>query len=159
AFEVELDALLTKGKARLLSDANVVTVDGRPAEIFAGETVPVVISSLQSPGSSGGTLQTVQLEKVDVGVKLKIIPRITGDGFVTAAVEPEVSRIISFVGPNNDLPETSTRRANTLVRVHDGEKIYLGGLLSDERRTTTKVVPGLGQIPLLGRLFRWQHED
>ncbi len=154
AFEIALEALLTDGNARLLTNSKVVTVDGVAAEIFAGETVPVVITSLQQPGGAGGVLQTIQLEKIDVGVRLNILPRISEGGMITTLVEPEVSRILQFVGPDDDLPQTSTRRARTLVRVKDGEKIYLGGLLSEEDRETVKKVPLLGDLPLLGQLFR-----
>jgi len=83
---------------------------------------------------------------------------VTGEGFVTVLVEPEVSRIVAFVGPDDDLPQTSSRRARTLVRVRDGEKIYLGGLLLEEERRAEKKVPLLGDIPLLGYLFR-HHRD
>jgi general secretion pathway protein D len=159
AFEVALDALLSGGRARLLANSRLVTLDGRAAEIFAGETVPVVITSLQSPGGGGGVLQSVQLEKIDVGVKLRIVPRISGDGTITTLVEPEVSRIVGFVGPDSDLPQTSTRRARTLVRVKAGQKIYLGGLLSEEKRRTEKRVPLLGSIPFVGFLFRHYRED
>lgn len=159
AFETTLDALITEGSARMLSNSKVVTVDGAPAEIFAGETVPVVITSLQSPGAAGGVFQTVQLEKIDVGVRLNITPRVGGDGLITTLVEPEVSRIVAFVGPDDDLPQTSTRRARTLVRVKDGQKIYLGGLLSEETRKTVKKVPLLGSIPLLGYLFQHHRNE
>lgn len=159
AFEISIDALITDGHARLLSNSTLVTLDNEPAEIFAGETVPVVITSLQSPGQAGGTFQTVQLEKIDVGVKLGITPRISGDGLITVLVQPEVSRIVAFVGPDDDLPQTSTRRARTLVRVRDGETIYIGGLLTEETRRSVKKVPILGQIPILGYLFQHNRED
>jgi type II secretory pathway component GspD/PulD (secretin) len=158
-FEVAIDALVTDGHARLLSNTKVVTVDGQPAEIFAGETVPVVITSLTSAAQAGGVLQTVQLEKIDVGVRLNITPRVTDDGYITTLVEPEVSRIIAFVGPDDDLPQTSTRRARSLVRVKDGERIYLGGLLTEETRKTVKKVPLLGHIPILGHLFQHRREE
>ena len=153
-WELSVEALLTEGHAKLLANSKIVTLDGEAAEIFAGQTVPVVITSLQSPGSSGGTLQTVQLEKIDVGVRLNITPTIGEDGLITTLVEPEVSSIIDFVGPDNDLPQTSTRRARSLVRVRDGEKIYMGGLLSEEKRNTVRKVPLLGDLPLLGRIFQ-----
>jgi type II secretory pathway component GspD/PulD (secretin) len=159
AFEVTLDALITDGTARLLSNSKVVTLNGRAAEIFAGETVPVVITSLQSGGGAGGVLQSIQLEKIDVGVKLKITPYIGDGAYVTAVVEPEVSRITRFIGPDSDLPQTSTRRAKSLVRVRDGEKIYLGGLLAEEKKRTVKKVPLLGDIPLLGYFFRHYRDD
>jgi type II secretory pathway component GspD/PulD (secretin) len=158
-FELAIDELITEGHARMLSNTKVVTVDGESAEIFAGETVPVVITSLSSPGASGGTLQTIQLEKIDVGVRLNITPRVTSDGMVTTLVEPEVSRILRFVGPDEDLPQTSTRRASTSVRVRDGQTIFLGGLLSEEVRRTVKKVPLLGDIPLLGALFRHTSDE
>lgn len=159
AFQIAIDALLTNGDARLLSNASVTTTDGKPAEIFAGDTVPVIISSLASPGSAGGVLQTVQLEYIDVGVKLNITPRVANDGTITTLVVPEVSRITGWVGTADDLPQTSTRKVSTLVRVKDGEKIYLGGLLLDEKRTTVKKVPVLGSIPLLGYLFQHRKQE
>jgi type II secretory pathway component GspD/PulD (secretin) len=158
-FDLAIDALITDGHARLLSNVKIATLDGSPAEIFAGETVPVVITSLQSPGSAGGTMQSIQLEKIDVGVKLNITPRVTEDGFITALVEPEVSRILKYVGPDEDLPQTSTRRAEATVRVRDGETIYLGGLLSEETHGTYKKVPLLGNLPLLGALFRYSKDE
>jgi type II secretory pathway component GspD/PulD (secretin) len=159
AYEVAIDALITDGSARLLANSKVVTLDGQPAEIFAGETVPVVITSLQSPGGGGGVFQTVQLEKIDVGVRLNITPRIGLDNLITTLVEPEVSRIVAFVGPDNDLPQTTSRRAKTLVRVRNGQKIYLGGLLTEEKRSTVKSVPLLGQLPIVGALFRHHREE
>jgi general secretion pathway protein D len=151
-LEVAIDALLSDGDAKMLANAKIVTLDGVPAEIFAGETVPVIISSLQS-SAAAGAFQTVALDKIDVGVRLNITPRATDSGHITTLVEPEISRILRFVGPDEDLPQTSTRRAKSLVRVRDGQKIFLGGLLSEEERSTVKKVPFLGQIPFLGRLF------
>lgn len=159
AWAVTVEALITDGNARVLANSRVVTVDNEPAEIFAGETVPVVITSLASPGDAGGTLQTVQLEKIDVGVRLNITPRIGEGDLITTLVEPEVSRILGYVGPDGDLPQTSTRRARTLVRVIDGQKIYLGGLMVEEKRSTVHKVPLLGDLPLLGALFRHTSED
>ena len=71
----------------------------------------------------------------------------------------EESRIIGFVGPDDDLPQTSTRRATALVRVKDGQKIYLGGLLNEETRKTVKKVPILGHLPILGYLFQHTRKD
>lgn len=158
AVQVALDLLITEGNARLLANSKITTMDNQPAEIFIGQTVPVVITSLQS-GQSGGTFQSVQLEKIDVGVKLSILPRISSEGFITSVVTPEVSTIVGFVGPEDDLPQTSTRRATSVVRVRDGQKFYLGGLLNEEKRETVKKVPILGDIPLIKYLFRHYRVD
>ncbi len=154
AFEITLDALISDGSAKLLANSKITTMDNQPAEIFIGQTVPVVITSLQSQGVQGGAFQSVQLEKIDVGVKLNITPRISEDGFITSLVSPEVSTIVAFVGPNNDLPQTSTRRATSVVRVRDGQKFFLGGLLNEETKEAVKKVPILGDIPIIGYLFR-----
>ena len=154
AFEVAIDLLIKDGSARQISNTKIVTLDGEPAEIFAGETVPVVLSSLTSPEQAGGVLQTLTLEKIDVGVKLNITPRIGSDGYITTLVEPEVSRIVAFIGPYEDLPQTATRRARSFVRVKGGQKIFMGGLLAEETRKSVKKVPILGSIPLLGYLFQ-----
>jgi type II secretory pathway component GspD/PulD (secretin) len=153
AVEVAVDLLLTEGDARLLANSKITTMDNQAAEIFIGQTVPVVITSLQS-GQAGGTFQSVQLDYIDVGVKLNILPRISGEGYITSVVTPEVSTIVGFVGPDNDLPQTSTRRATSVVRVRNGQKFYLGGLLNEEDRETIKKVPILGDIPLIRYLFR-----
>jgi type II secretory pathway component GspD/PulD (secretin) len=158
-FNLAIEALISDGHAKLLSNAKVVTINGETAEIFAGETVPVVITSLQSGGGGAGVMQSVQLEKIDVGVRLNITPRVSGDGFITTLVEPEVSRILRFVGPDEDLPQTSTRRALSNVRVRDGQTIYLGGLISEEIRHDVKKLPLLGDIPLLGRLFSYTRNE
>jgi type II secretory pathway component GspD/PulD (secretin) len=158
AWEAAVEALLTNGHGKLLANSKIVTLDGEAAEIFAGQTVPVVITSLQGQ-SGGGALQTVQLEKIDVGVRLNITPRVGDDGLITTLVKPEVSSIVGFVGPDNDLPQTATRRASSLVRVRDGEKIYMGGLLSEETHKTVKRVPLLGSIPLIGVLFQHTRDD
>ncbi len=159
SFKVAIDLLITDGMARQLSNSKIVTLDGEPAEIFAGDTVPVVLSSLTSPEQAGGVLQTLTLEKIDVGIKLNITPRVGQEGLITTLVEPEVSRITAYVGPNNDLPQTATRRARSLVRVKDGEKIYMGGLLAEDRVKTVKKVPILGSIPLLGYLFQHKKDE
>ncbi len=159
SLELAVDALITKGAGRLLSNTKVVTLNGAPAEIFAGETVPVVVTSLQAPGGAGGVLQTVQLQKIDVGVRLNITPRIGANNYITTIVEPEISRIMGFVGPDDDLPQTSTRRAKTVVRVKSGRTIYLGGLITEEKRQTIKKLPILGDIPLLGYFFQHRRDD
>jgi type II secretory pathway component GspD/PulD (secretin) len=153
AVEVALDLLLRDGNARLLANSKITTLDNQPAEIFIGQTVPVVISTAEQAGG-GGLFGSVRLDYIDVGVKLNILPRISGEGFITSTVTPEVSTIVGFVGPNGDLPQTSTRRATAVVRVQDGQKFYLGGLLNEENKETVSKVPILGDIPIVQYLFR-----
>jgi type II secretory pathway component GspD/PulD (secretin) len=153
AVEVAVDLLMRDGNARLLANSKITTLDNQPAEIFIGQTVPVVISTAEQTGG-GGLFGSVRLDYIDVGVKLSIVPRVSAEGFITSTVSPEVSTIVGFVGPNGDLPQTSTRRANAVVRVRNGQRFYLGGLLNEEDRETVEKVPILGDIPIIQYLFR-----
>ena len=161
-FQVTLDLLITEGHGKILANSKITTMENKPAEIFIGTRTPVIISTLQS-GSTGGTFQSVQLEYIDTGVKLNITPRIADDGSITVVTAPNVSNIVAFRGAD-ELPVTSERTADTTVRVKDGQTFYLGGLLLEAERETIMKVPLLGDIPLLGYLFRhynteYQHTD
>jgi type IV pilus assembly protein PilQ len=151
AYEVAIDFLITTGRGKLLANSRVTTAENSPADIFVGQTVRIVTNILTS-NQGIGTTQT-QVEEIEVGVKLEATPRIANDGTVTCVIAPEVSNIIA-IDPETGLPTTSTRRARSLVRVASGEKIILGGLLREESRELIQKVPLLGDIPLLGSLFR-----
>jgi type IV pilus assembly protein PilQ len=151
AYEVAIDFLITTNRARLLANSRVTTVDNRAADIFVGQTLRVVTNILVSQGGVG-TTQT-QVEKIEVGVKLEVRPRIAEDGSVTTYIYPEVSNILA-IDATTGLPTTATRRASSLVRVQSGEKIILGGLLREEESKVVMKVPILGDIPGLGYFFR-----
>jgi type II secretory pathway component GspD/PulD (secretin) len=151
AVEVAIDLLITDGNARLLADSKITTMNNQRAEIFIGQTVPVVISTVEG-GQTGGSFSSTSLEYIDVGVKLEITPRISSEGYITTEVTPEVSNIIAF--SDQGLPTTSTRRATSVVRVRDGQKFYLGGLLQEVTTETIQKVPILGDIPLIRYFFR-----
>src|SRR5205085_6316432 len=96
--------------------------------------------------------QSIQRE--EVGIKLRITPLVNADGYITTEINPEVSTVTAFRGPNADLPVVDTRQASTTVRLKDGNSVIIGGLLSEEKTRTVSKVPILGQIPGLGLLFQ-----
>jgi type IV pilus assembly protein PilQ len=151
AYEVAIDYLITTNRAKLLANSRIMTVDNRTADVFVGQTVRIVTSIIVSTGGIG-TTQT-QVERIEVGVKLEVTPRIAEDGTVTTLIAPEVSNILAL-DPRTGLPTTATRRARSLVRVPTGQKIILGGLLQESEREIVQKVPLLGDIPILGHLFR-----
>lgn len=151
AYQAAIDFLITTNRARLLANSRVTTVDNRAADVFVGQTLRVVTNILITQGGVG-TTQT-QVEKIEVGVKLEVKPRIAEDGTVTTLISPEVSNILA-IDATTGLPTTATRRASSLVRVPSGEKIILGGLLREEESKVVMKVPILGDIPVLGYLFR-----
>jgi len=144
-FRVRLRALIEKQKARVRANPRVATVSGREASVFVG-----VQQYLSTPIEAEGRRSS---NVIDAGVKLEITPWTGGEGEIIVDVEPEISTL-SAPDPTTGLPDKSTRTAETVVRVKDGETIIIGGLLQDEMRETRSKVPILGDLPLLGRLFR-----
>ncbi|HVF09352.1 MAG TPA: hypothetical protein VNA16_01040, partial [Abditibacteriaceae bacterium] len=146
-FEVSLRALEAKGKARVRARPQMAVVNGRTANIFIGAQRFILTQSNQY----GQTQNRIQ--PVDVGVKLSVTPLTGGNGEITTRIAPEVSNITEL-DLASGLPVLSTRRSDTTVRVKDGETIAIGGLTLDQEQTTKRRVPFLGNLPLVGGLFR-----
>ena len=147
AFDITLDMLMKANQAEVLADSRLTTLNGREASIKLVDIVPYILSS-------GGVGGQVQVQREEVGIKLDINPTVNTDGFITVKVEPEVSTIFEFIGPDNNIPRVKSRKSSTTIRVKDGESIIIGGLLSNDRKQTTHKVPILHKIPWLGkRLF------
>ena len=145
-FQAQLNAMITDGEAKILSRPKVTTLDGKQARILVGDRIPVLVERTEN----GQTTTTI--EYVDAGIKLSYTPRINEAGLITAAVRTEVST--PALEPTLKAYRITTREAETEVRMKDGETIVIGGLIgSDESKQFSKV-PGLGDLPVLGALFR-----
>ena len=149
AFDFTLDLLMRDNKAEVLADSRLTTINGREADIKLVDIVPYILSS-------GGVGGQVQVQKEEVGIKLNILPTVNTDGYITVKVEPEVSTIFEFIGPDANIPRVKSRTSSTTIRVKDGESIVIGGLLSNDKKQTVYKVPYLHKIKFLGigdRLF------
>ncbi|MBD3366779.1 MAG: hypothetical protein GF405_01240, partial [Candidatus Eisenbacteria bacterium] len=153
-LEVALDFLENDGRAKILTRTTLVTLNNREAEIHIGDVIPYTVT-----GTTTGGVIEVSVEREEVGVEVTVTPRASGDGHITAIVEPNVSSIVSFVGPNNEIPWTKERRATTQVRVKDGQTFMLAGLLTEDTTNDVTKVPLLGDIPILGHIFRHTREE
>jgi type IV pilus assembly protein PilQ len=151
-FEANLRALELKGKARVRARPQMAVVNGRTANIFIGAQ-----RFIQTFFNSSGQTQ-VRIQPVDVGVKLLITPLTGGNNEITTRIAPEVSNITEL-DLQTGLPVLSTRRADTTVRVKDGETIAIGGLSLNQQQVTNRKIPVLGDIPLLGSLFRSRKQN
>lgn len=141
-----LDAMVTDKKVRVITAPRIAVVDGNEAQVNLGEEVP--IPSIDASGRLTFTFRPI-------GVILKILPKVNRDGLITTKVEPEVSAVIEFLSTaSGPVPRVSTRKATTIVTVRSGESIVLAGLISAAERRTVIKVPLLGDIPILGALFR-----
>ncbi len=144
AFEATLDLLLKNNTAEVLADSRLTTLNGRKASIKLVDIVPYILSS-------GGVGGQVQVQREEVGIKLEILPTVNTDGFITVKVEPEVSTIFEFIGPDKNIPRVKSRKSSTTIRVKDSQSIIIGGLLSNDRKETYYSVPFLSKIPYIGK--------
>ncbi|MEO5822026.1 MAG: hypothetical protein ABIT71_16100 [Vicinamibacteraceae bacterium] len=144
--------LKTDGASRTLANPHLRTSDGVPSSARFGEDVPVP-SVTFAPIASGGVNQQpiTAFTYRTVGVNIEITPRLHHNDDVSLRLKLEVSSL-SGVGFNN-LPTFGTRYIETTIRLRDGETNMLAGLIRDEERTTLEGVPGLSDIPIIGRLF------
>ena len=149
-----LNALITKGDGKLLARPNVLTFNGNKATIFIGDQLPVVIPN---SASNGGTV-TYTTSYKNAGITLSYVPRINDDGQISASVFVEVSTPTSVTlnvgGQKTDAYQITTRSAQTNVRMKDGDTLVIGGLISTKEAKSFNKVPLLGDLPVLGQLFR-----
>ncbi len=146
-----IDALINNGRAKLLARPNVAALDGQKATMFVGDTVNYVSSISQT-----ATGQNVTTASVNVGVILSLTGRASDDGYITLYLHPEVSQITQFlqVPGGGSLPQLSSRFADTVIRVKDGDTIAIGGLIQDNVNNSVNKVPILGDLPILGNFFK-----
>ncbi|MDP9150380.1 MAG: type II and III secretion system protein, partial [Myxococcota bacterium] len=139
----QLNALVQHGRASILAQPRVATLNNREASLLVGEQYPVVTVNQQTGYPS--------VQTIDVGVRLRLTPTIGADGSITADLHPEYSQIIGF---NNSFPIVANRKLDATLRVRDGDTIVLGGLFQDVDSDTVTKLPLLGDLPVLGGFFR-----
>jgi general secretion pathway protein D len=149
---VLIRALQGDGETNLLSTPSLVTLDNEEAEIIVGQNVPFVTG--QSTGASSGTENPFQtIERQDIGVTLKVTPQINEGDAISMKLYQEVSDIQASSEGAVDIV-TTKRAITTTVQLEDGELLVLGGLISDRLIDIEQKVPFLGDLPLIGALFR-----
>ncbi|MEA2663722.1 MAG: ral secretion pathway protein, partial [Candidatus Eremiobacteraeota bacterium] len=147
AFQAQVNLLKQNGRARVLADPRITTLSGRTATIRAGDT----ISILTTIGGGTGTVATTQLESFQTGVTLDITPIITDAGEMSVALHPIVNSLTGYL---NGVPQISTRDTQTTVHLRDNETLVIGGLIQENTQRTESRIPVLGDIPILGHIFR-----
>jgi len=147
---VLIQALKTDGSTKILSTPSVVTLDNEEATLSVGEEVPFQTGSFTS-SNNGSNNPFTTINREEVGVKLKVKPQISKGDSVRLEIEQESSKVKSGE-PGLQTTSKSTMQTNVLIQ--DGELLILGGLIEDQTNGTATKVPLLGDIPLLGRLFR-----
>jgi len=144
-----LKAMFDDGSINVLSTPTILTSDNKEAEIFVGENVPFLT---QTNLTTGGVSQQ-SVERKDTGITLRITPQISEGEFVKLDIYQEISDVKQDKGQATDLV-TRKRSAKTSVVVKDKETVVIGGLIQDRDTDTIRKIPFLGDIPLLGWLFK-----
>ncbi|WP_310566667.1 type II secretion system secretin GspD [Hydrogenophaga sp.] len=147
--------LQQNGEGNILSTPNLLTLDNEEAKIVIGQNVPFVTGQYTNNNSSNGSVNPFQtIERKDVGLTLRVKPQISENGTIKMTIFQEVSSVqASSVNSSSGLI-TNKRSIESTVLVDDGAVVVLGGLLQDEYAGNEDKVPGLGDVPLFGNLFK-----
>ena len=152
-LDITLRALAEVGKLNVLSRPYILTSNNQMAKITVGQKVPFIQDSRTT--ETGQTINTIKYE--DIGIILEVTPYINSDGLVIMDIKPEISTMTAKTVPISeevDAAVFANRSAECRVAVLDGQTIVIGGLMEDQETKSVKKVPLLGDIPLLGGLFR-----
>lgn len=145
-YAAKIDALISDGKANILARPNITTIQGKEAVINIGSEVPVPTVSTTN------STTTTSIKYREAGIILKCTPRVNEDGIITVKVHTEVSSPMYV--EDMKAYRFQKRSADTIVRLKDGQTMVIGGLIgSDEAKQMSKI-PFLGDIPILGNLFK-----
>jgi general secretion pathway protein D len=158
-YQVTLHAIATAGKAKILSRPSIIARNNQPATILVGQEVPLITGvNYDSLGN-----QHNSITYTDVGVILKVTPFITEDGLVQMLLSPQISELdptlsvpISYTSTGTPInaPIIDIRSADTVVVTPDGQTVVIGGLIQNTKSEAESKVPFLGDIPILGNLFK-----
>jgi general secretion pathway protein D len=140
--------------ANILSTPNLMMLDNQEAQIQIGQDIPVITGSYApQSGSTAAPFQTFERKKV--GLALRILPQVSEGGMVRLKIMQEASTVVASSLANSSGPTINTRTIETAVQVEDGGLIVLGGLIQNSLSDSVSQVPGLGDLPVVGNLFRY----
>ncbi|HFQ60865.1 MAG TPA: type II secretion system protein GspD [Epsilonproteobacteria bacterium] len=152
ALGAKFDLLKQGGAAHVLSEPSVLCTNNKEATIQVGQTQSILTQAQQSTQGQGNIINNYSRE--DIGITLKVKPRLSSNNKVTLEVEAEIEDILPGSSASADRPTTTKRKVTTNAIVNNGETIILGGLMKSAGGKNSTKVPVLGEIPVLGKLFR-----
>jgi general secretion pathway protein D len=153
-YQVTLRAIAQAQSAKILSRPSILARNNQPATISVGEEVPLIQSTRYD--NYGNVINNVNY--TEVGVILTVTPFITADGLVEMIIQPEISSVDQTlqtqISANVSVPAIKLERADTVAVVPDGQTVIIGGLMQDSKIVSETKIPFLGDIPVLGNLFK-----
>jgi len=148
SINLQVLMLEKKGIAKILANPKLTTSDGKTAKVFLGDRIPYIVPQVVPFGTTSAIQQNVQF--VDVGVSLEFQPNCTKDNYINLKINPKVSYLVRI----DPAPWTATREVNTELTVKSNDTIIIAGLIKEEERKTNYKIPLIGDIPLVGSLFK-----
>lgn len=164
AFNITLDALIQEGKARILSQPRLACLSGKEAELLVGGEKPIMtteVAGLIATTTSVTTTGSTEVDYKEYGIKLKIKPTVIGDN-IQLALNVEVSEVgdAEILGSLTNITARAypltKRNFSTELYLKDGQTLVIGGLIKQKTEEEVSKTPGLGDIPIIGALFRWK---
>jgi len=151
-LRILLRALEQDTRSNILSTPNIVTLDNEPAQIKVGQIISFSVGQIQNNPTGGNPFNFYNQQ--DVGLTLTINPQITPNGSIKLVIQQELSSVLPGQVSAGSNPNLSERFIHTTVMAHNGDILVLGGLIQNEWQDNTTKVPFLGDLPLVGVLFR-----
>lgn len=150
---INLNALQAKGKVKILSSVPLVSQNNKEASVSVVNNIPILKSTIQ--GGSGTARDVIQnIDRMDVGIKLKLTPHVNPSNEVCMVLNPSIEAIIDAGVAGQYTPTIAKREVSTTVTVPDGKTIVISGLIREDRTSSVRKIPLLGSIPVIGILFR-----
>lgn len=153
-LQATLNLMVQDGDASVLARPQLRSRNREKARILVGDRLPIITNLLAPQQAGQNSVVTGSIQYVEVGIKLEVEPQVYGDGDIGIKLNLEVSNVTDTIQTESGRAyQIGTRSAQSSVRLRDGETQLLGGLISDADRQSAYKVPGLGQLPIVGRLF------
>jgi len=157
ALGAALDLLQRNGAANILSEPSILCTNNKESEIYVGQTRSILTQAQQSTSGVSNVVNNYSRE--DIGLTLKVKPRLSSNNKVTLDVETTIEDVLDNESPSADRPTTTKRKVKTNAIVNNGETIILGGLIKNAGGKGVQKVPFLGDIPVLGEMFFTHNSD
>ena len=158
-YQIQIDGQKDDGLVRVLAEPNIMAISGQQASFLSGGKIFIPVS--QSSGNTPSGIGTISLEEKEFGIGVKFTPTVLGDGRINLKLVSEVSDLSQTGSPFTTvngvtavLPSMTVRRADTTVQLNDGQSFVIAGLIKNNSNEAVKRFPGLGEVPVMGALFR-----
>jgi len=155
-----LNLMLQDGDTNILARPRIRSRNKEKARVLVGDKLPVITNIISPQQAGQSSVLSGSIQYVDVGIKLEVEPQVYSDGDVGIKLNLEISNVTdTIVTQGGRAYQIGTRSLQSVLRLHDGETQIMGGLISDDDRKSAQKVPGIGQLPVLGRLFSSHGDD